>query len=363
MLRDSHLPLDLPSSLRTFVKCYRMVLEAYDHRAKHWRAAGADPYFTNYLAAWVLYEVGIDEEHEGFRFAQDWFIKSRNSKGIWGNEGAGLELESTARACVALLLDPERADLERVRTALEFLIEQQAPQGWWPGEFVQYRSSQPYYGTMLPISFALKLSSAVARENDVSTHRINDSRQRLCKFIEERFDRGDFSKMGVIEENPIRAASWGTRIYLNAGGERNDILKTVTRQMLGFLHTTPDITKLEFQDLYNVVHSLALLGVSLEERAVAIACHELQRRVEKAGLGTTEQWFRYSGGLVLAYLKLWGAHTLSQYYQQFLKPMIENATISKPTDLRDFVKKHWVALAGLLIGFVSAIIALVQLLK
>lgn len=355
--------LDIPQSLQVLLKCYRVFLEAYDKGKKAWRATEADPYFINYVAAWVLYEMGVHEIHDGFRSAQDWFIKSRNNRGLWGGEKEGPELESTARACVALLIDSRQAELDRVKLALEFLVQQQTSQGWWPGEFIQYRANQPYYGAMLPISFALNLALAAKKDDGELIQHIRASQLKLCRFLEQRFDEGNFSSMGVINENPIRALTWGIRIYINASGERTDIKEHVATQLRAILQSTSDFAKFDYQDLYNIIHSLALLKVSLAEPEVARACLELQRRAEKIDFNSSEHTLRYAGGTLLAFLKLWRAHPLSKHYEQFLEPMVKKITTREHIEWQRLLREHWLAIAGLLIAVISAIAAILQLLK
>lgn len=359
----SPVAIDGPGCLRTFVATFRVFLQSYDERKKLWKPRGVDAYFANYLAAWVFYDVRMHDKHHGFAAAQAWFATSRNNRGVWGGGNEGPELESTARACVALLIDPARLALEHVRTAIDYLLSEQTDEGWWPGEFLQHRSNQPYYGAMLPISFALSAALHAAAQNERLAGRIRESQAKLRRHLEHRYDRGEFAVMGALDENPVRALSWGIRMYVNSEGSRGDILQTTAEKLESAIKDEEACSKMNLQDLYNVVHSLSMLKVPICDPPMAAAFREIERRVADGVLQGSEHSFRYSGGIMLAYLHAWRAHPISECFQQFLAPLLLEATEGRTAKLRHLVREHWIALAGLIIGVVSTVATIAALWK
>ncbi len=350
--------IDGPGCLRAFVTAFHVFLHSFNERKKVWTAPGVDAYFANYLTAWTLYEAGL-HKHPGLLAAQEWFKASRNSRGLWGGGDEGPELESTARACVALLIDPTRPALDHVRTAIDYLLGEQTADGWWPGEFLQHRSNQPYYGAMLPISFALRIALRAGGQNERLSAHIRESQQKLRTYLEQRFERGEFAIMGVLDENPVRALSWGVRMYLNAEGDRPEILNSSIKTLSAALQEPA--AAMNLQDLYNAMHSLALLGVPVCEPAIATGCREIESRIGDGFLQGSEQPFRYSGGVMLAYLHIWRAHPISECFLQFLTPLLADATEGAAARLGHAVREHWIALAGLVIATVSAGAAIMAL--
>ena len=309
--------IELPSDLTTCRRCFDAVLAHYQSSGRVWNPEGVDQPFANYLAAWLLAELDVPAaQRQAFEDAQRWFEMNRNRRGYWWASDKGLPIEATARACVALLLQHSREQLETVRAALVFILDCQQPDGSWSGEFSGgFRAGHPYHGTMLPVSFAIQLALRTCGPTDELRVRLERQRAKLQRFLEHRFDKNRFANRTHTAEGPILALSWIARIYANVEGKHDGLRDAAAADLRLQLD---EVTALSTQELYNVLHSLALLGASIDEPVIVKALGTIKHRLETEILAPPESAFRHAAGTLLAYIKLWRAHPTTAPYIRLL---------------------------------------------
>jgi hypothetical protein len=289
-----------------------LLLRCFDPVKRTWgESERDDEIFNDYVVIWACYEAGIADRSEISGAVQS-IENKRNQKGYWCYDQGRKSVQATSRALIALILGGQK-DKEKLVPGLEHIMSKQLTDGGWD-EAGDVRSEVSGLGGTLPVSLALttfrrKIGPHKLLDRSIETS-LDECNQFLNKELAKYLDNPDASPEGLLKY------SWIIRGLCTAGPDflrqPRDKLDELAKPMLSEIdNNESDIWKeSSYQQLYNVVHSLSLLGYTSDNKPTLTPAQRwLQLRFADATPTTVRgrgREVRYLSGAVLASSKLYG---------------------------------------------------------
>lgn len=313
-----------------------------------WDGTGDSILFDNYVCIWACCEVQA-ESHPVMRAAVNRLLRCRRADGTWGGDnGNNASIDATARALKALL-HTNNIEQEEASGPIRFLLSRRCRDGGWPLEDSDgIMNEQPHIGTTLAVVLALQtyLKRYQVPPPDIKEEELYSSITKASSFARSVIEKNrNTLKMDVKTVLPY---TWATRAYATISSELIDKEESVSiaAPLFILLNESEAPWSVEsshsFQILYNTVHALSLLGVTIDSEVVFLGSQWLWKRFRFAlpeQIRARTQDIRHLAGLVLSRTALYRSSTGNQTKIQDIDllniPIIQSLspTTSLPKDL------------------------------
>jgi Squalene-hopene cyclase C-terminal domain len=294
--------------LATIAREAHLLLRSFDLEQKHWRETkGDDALFANYVVVWACSSVGLIHRAE-ITDALGWLKDTRQSDGTWSYAKGKKRTQATSRALIALLQGKKISEQE-TRPGVDYVIACQTDEGGWPDEESDVKSEVSGLGQTLPAIFLLRLFLLNFGPFPALERAINQCKNWLEKQVNE------LETTALNSQDDLMKYSWAIRALYNADPSiSKDRAEQLCLRLLEVLRNRSSFvwTAANHQLLYNVVHSLGLLGCGLNFSDVLLATLWSTQRYQDenpATIRTEQRKVRFLAGVLLAQAHVYNAST------------------------------------------------------
>lgn len=288
---------------RSLARNTSLLLSAFDAKLGRWEdAQDDDALFANYVAIWACQRVGLRASKQA-QAAARWIEGQRKPSGVWTYERNAKPVEATARALSALIQIDDALTAQDIDASVSYLLTRQMAQGGWGDQDSDIPIGAPGIGQTLPAMLALRVYTDRFGQDERVMQAMD--RCRLWLQTEAAAIQPDGADWDNAPMQTLMRAAWFLRALRSTATPPSVHENALAAGLLKHLRTPQSSlwNAANYQNLYNVVHTLGLVGQGLGTPEVSYACLWLDQRWvnrSRAHVQKTPRELRHLAGTVLA---------------------------------------------------------------